>query len=371
MRTPNAPGLAALALLAGLLLGCTAIPTREDEPEAAPAPAATPAPTRPPSPNRIEWQGNQWYLHGANMPWHNWRLDFGGANSGVAAVGEKRIAPRLEEASKAGVKVVRWWVFEGDAWQVQRDASGPIGLHDNIWRDFDKAVELAERYDLYYQFVLFSDPRHIPRDWIVDPEQRERLAEVLGPLFARYADNPRVMTWEIFNEPDWAIWNAGFPLEPTQETVRAIAASVKANSPAHVTVGAAMMDGLKHWTNLGLTFYQAHWYDYMSGGHWDALANDYDYQRARYDLDAPLIIGEFYAGADIDALARMTSWYDKGYAGAYAWSLFYEGTYDRMQVDFGATRIAACRFEDLGPGNGVLEPEQCEEEPEASATPRP
>jgi hypothetical protein len=340
MKSPHVLVLAALALFGMFLSASVLVPLSKD------AAASS-------SSNRVAVAGTDWYLHGANMPWYNWRLDFGGGSSGVAALGDTVIAPRLAEASDSGVKVVRWWVFEGDAWQISRDASGPTGLNSNIWKDFDKAVELAERYDLYYQFVLFSDPRHLPLDWQTDAAKRQKLADVLAPLFARYAGNPRVMAWEVYNEPDWAIWNAGFPLAAAQETTRAIAASVKTHAPGtHVTVGAAMMDGLKHWTGLGLTFYQAHWYDYMSSGYWCALCHDYEFQKARYNLDKPLIIGEYFGGPTVDALGRMQAWYDKGYAGAYAWSLFWERTNDKMQVDLEASKAFAARHDDLGPAAG-------------------
>jgi hypothetical protein len=321
------------------------------------------------SSTRIQWQGGSGYIHGANMPWYNWRLDFGGANSGVNAT-HASLSPRLAEASNSGIKTIRWWVFPGDAWQIQRDASGPTGLHENIWRDFDKALELAEQHDLYYQFTLFSGPSHIPASWLNDAGQREKLASALAPLFARYANNPRVMTWEVFNEPDWDIWNGKVQRDPTREVVRSIAAAVRANSPAHVTVGAAMLDGLSHWTGLGLTFYQAHWYDYMKAGNWCALCSDFETQRLRYNLDKPLVIGEFYAGSDIDALGRFNALYSKGYAGAFAWSLFSERTNDKMKIDMVAARTFAASNADLWPnGKSVAPPPAAVSTPVASPPP--
>src|SRR4029079_13619907 len=35
-----------------------------------------------PNLNRITWKGQQWYVHGANVPWYNWGCDFGCNNSG-------------------------------------------------------------------------------------------------------------------------------------------------------------------------------------------------------------------------------------------------------------------------------------------------
>ena len=171
----------------------------------------------------------------------------------------------------------------------------------------------------------------------------------LTPLFARYKDHPRVMTWEVFNEPEWGIWNNTIAKEPAQATVKAIAEAVHANSRAYVTIGAAMLDGLPLWTGLGLDYYRAHWYDYMSGGGWCARCTDYATVKARYNLDAPLVIGEVYAGPDTDALQRFKDFYAKGYAGAYAWSLFWDRTSDQMRVDQAAARTFASRHADSGP----------------------
>lgn len=314
------------------------------------APLFTPVARAVPAGNRVPWQGGSWYLHGANVPWYSWSCDFGCGASGGVTGNQATLAAGFVRLRDAGVKTARWWVFPGNPWQITRDAAGaPTGVNPAVYADFDAALQLADTYDLYYDFVLFSGPTAVPSAWLTDPTQRARLAAALGPLFARYKDHPRVMTWEVFNEPDWDIWNNRIAKEAVQETVRAIAASVHANSRAYVSVGAAMLDGLPMWTGLGLDYYRAHWYDYMSGGNWCARCTDYATVRARYNLDAPLVIGEFYAGADTDALRRLEDWSAKGYAGADAWSLFSDRTYDRMALDLTAAATFAGRHADVGP----------------------
>jgi hypothetical protein len=133
--------------------------------------------------------------------------------------------------------------------------------------------------------------------------------------------------------------------------------AVRAASPTYVTVGSAMLDGLPMWTDLGLDFYQAHWYDFMNspdspdrpGGNWCARCTDYAEVRERYNLDAPLVIGEFFAGPSTDAAARYRDFYEKGYAGSWAWSLFPESTNDGMQIDLGAAAAFARSHSDTGP----------------------
>ncbi|MEX0616988.1 MAG: Ig-like domain-containing protein [Candidatus Woykebacteria bacterium] len=301
---------------------------------------------------RVPWQGGDWYLHGFNMPWYNWGCDFGcGTGSGVSSTSVNNdIDSRFVQAKDSGMHVARWWVFPGDPWQITKDASGaPTGLNSAIYQDFDSALELAEKHDMYYVFTLFSAPSHIPSSWINNSTQRAQLASVLGQLFSRYRNNPRVLTWQIFNEPEWDMWNNTVDRAGTQALVREVAASVHANSNAYVSVGSAHLDGLPFWVGQGLDYYTAHWYDYMSSGNWCARCTDYNTVKARYNLDAPLVIGEFYAGSDANPLQRFTDWYNKGYAGGFAWSLFYDHTGDRLQIDLAAAKTFAQGKSDIGP----------------------
>jgi hypothetical protein len=313
------------------------------------------APTRdgPPAvPSRITWQDGDWYLLGANVPWFNWGCDFGcGARKGVSSQAvSAQLDPVFREARDSGIRVLRWWVFPGEPWQIMRDAAGaPAGVSEAVYVDFDAALRLAAAYDLYFEFTLFSAPTHLPAAWLTDAGQREKLGAALGELFRRYAGNPRVLAWDVINEPEWDIWSGDIDGEAVRATVRAIAASVHANSSALVTVGGARIDGLPLWTGLGLDYYQAHWYDKMTRDKDCARCTDFATLRRLHGLDKPLVIGEFYAGPDADALQRFQDFYVKGYAGAFAWSLFPDQTNDEMQVDLAAVAEFAAQHHDLGP----------------------
>jgi hypothetical protein len=101
---------------------------------------------------------------------------------------------------------------------------------------------------------------------------------------------------------------------------------------------------------LGLDYYQAHWYDYMQGGDWCALCQTYEDVRKRWDLDAPLVIGEMYLSPEIEnPHLRMEDFYTKGYAGAWPWSIFPESTQDKYAIDWNSMRIFAGRHPDFGP----------------------
>jgi hypothetical protein len=342
----------------------TAVPptsTRTPPPAAATAVPATPTPGASGSGSggpdtRIAWQGEDWYVQGANVPWLNWGCDFGcGASSGVSSTASQRaLESGFTQLQAAGAHSVRWWMFEGNPWQITRDATGaPSGINPTVYADIDAALRLAERYDLYYDFVLFSAPTAIPNSWITNATHRARLASALGPLFARYRDHPRIMAWEAFNEPEYDIWGGRIAQAPVQATVRAIADAVHANSTAYFTVGSAMLDGLPMWVGQGLDFYQAHWYPSMSGGDWCAPCTTYANVRSRYNLDGPLIIGELYGGGDVDALTLYNDFYASGYAGAWAWSLFPNSTGDQMAIDMSDMTAFNRQHADVGPQSGT------------------
>jgi hypothetical protein len=334
----------------------TAAPTAAPTIAPTVAPSSTPVPTLPPATGApavgatVSWNGSNYYLHGANVPWVNWGCDFGcAANSGVSNAGVKGLLDaKFATAVAGGMHTFRWWTFEGTPWQIRTDTSGtPTGVDAAVYADFDAAIALANKYDLYYNFVLFSGPTAVPTAWLTDATKRAALANALAPLFQRYGTNPRVLSWEIFNEPEFDIWAGKIDQASVQATVRAIGTAVHANSRAYVTVGSAHLDGLGMWKGQGLDYYQAHWYDYMGSGGWCALCTDYAAVVARFGLDHPLVIGELYVGTDTPG--RFQTFYQKGYAGAWSWSLFPDRTSDQLATDLAQSASFAAAHTNFGP----------------------
>ena len=306
--------------------------------------------------SKITWLGQNWNVTGVNMAWYNWGCDFGCNASGGVVQTRNTLASRLATIQGAGAHVVRWWVFPGDnPWQITVDGSGkPIGINPAVYADFDAALQLAEQYDLSYNFVLFSSATAPTRSWIDNPTHRQALADVLGTLFARYKTNPRVMTWEIFNEPEFQIWDGAVSEANTVATARLIADAVHRNSDALVTIGHAFADGIPMWQSANLDYYSPHWYDYMSGaGDWCMQCNDYNYYRTKYGITKPIVVGEIYLGSDVNPADRLNSFYSKGYAGVWGWSLFPERTSDGLAVDMTAMKTFTESHADIGPRGGA------------------
>lgn len=330
--------------------------------------------------NRILWQGVNWYVEGVNMPWYNWGCDFGCnstiGKSGGVSTNLTTLSSGLAKVQGNGMHVVRWWVFPGDPWQIDRGSTGPTGVNPAVYTDFDAALKLADQYDIYYDFVLFSAPTAMPSSWETDTTQRAKLAQVLGTLFAHYSGNPRILSWEIYNEPENDIWNNKIAQQPVVDTGTAIAQSVHSNSPGTlVTVGSLFADGMKMWLNAGLDYYSPHWYDYMSSGDYCMICNNYDHY-ASWGVNKPIVVGEFYTAdgtsSPYSSDYRLKYWFDNGFAGSWAWSLFPDRTSDKLAVDFSAEKNFSLSHAEVGPhSNTVTTPTISAASPAPTSLPTP
>jgi Cellulase (glycosyl hydrolase family 5) len=322
-------------------------------PTATPAvfPTATPVPPPPFASTRITWQGHPFYLQGANLPWVNWGCDFGcGTSGGVSSSEVSAVASSaITNAKASGLNVIRWWMFPGEPSQFTVAADGsPLGLKPLVVQDIDAALRIAQATDTYFVFVLFSSPSQLPAEWIADDRQRASLAAVVGALAANYKENPHLLAWEVFNEPEWDIWGGKANQDDVVATVSAISKQIHAHSRALVTVGSANIEALGMWSSTDLDFFEPHWYDPMEAAAC-ARCTDYATLRAMYQLNRPVVIGEFYADAAVDALQRDKDFYAKGYSGAWAWSLLPDRTADKLGVDLVAAAGFAQLHDDFGP----------------------
>ncbi len=286
---------------------------------------------------RVSWNGSTKYIHGANLPWINFGCDFGcGRDKGGASSDASRIELTrvLGTARAAGMNVVRWWLFPGDVStdQIQRDDQGlPLAINPLVFTDIDAALSIAGQFGISYTFTLFSEPTAIPETWVTTPEGRERLANVLGELFSRYAGDSRIMTWDVINEPEFDLWAGQVTEDDLRALIIGIVQSIHDRSSTPATVGGARLDGLPFMMGLGLDYYTVHWYDNMTKPDECLACRTYAEVRDALDLDKPIVVGEMYAGPE--TTGRFELFYDNGYAGSLAWSLEPERTQDRLVID--------------------------------------
>lgn len=325
-------------------------------PRKAQVPPATATALRPPAtpcvpggsagnPLRIDRPSG--FLLGLNYPWRRYGNDFGGNAWGSYGVHDAAARAEIEadfaRMSGMGMSTVRWFVFADGRAGIRFDADGmPTGLDENVYRDMDAALELARAYGLRLNLVLLDF--HWMRDGTVENGvqlgghagviasergQTMLVQNVFEPLFRRYGASPEILSWEVMNEPEWAISTFGrvdskvrspVSLATFRAFTSKVADAVHRLTCSSVTLGSASMQWVREWKNLGLDYYQVHYYDWMAA---NSATNLFAASANSLGLDRPVLVGEFPAsGSRVAGLTDYADiWYRAGYVGAWAWSM--------------------------------------------------
>lgn len=296
------------------------------------------------------------FTPGINYPWNNYSRDFGESAWGHVGVSEpkefSRVDADFQKMHDSGVQITRWFVFANGISGIKTAADGtPIGLDDQVFKDFDAAVSIARHRKVYVIFVFFdyllfdkgSRQGDVQaggrRDWIVDTRQRKALVDnVVAPLVARYGKEPIVAAWEVVNEPEWVMklnlkgQSQQVKIAEMQQFVREIAQTIHALSNRPVTIGSASPRYLKYWYKVGLDLYQYHYYPNLEGRLYPSVL----YSRALMKLDKPLILGEFPTDAPLTQTeAYLNGALANGCAGALGWSMRATDQYSNAQKGLG------------------------------------
>lgn len=242
----------------------------------------------------------------------------------------------FKEIASSGIRVVRWFVFADGRASPEFDNDGmATGFDDFFYDDMDAALEAAQKYGIYLILVVFdfhlSDTAKMENgvqlgghaDLITNPVKRQSLINnALEPMLSRYRGHPNILAWEVMNEPEWATMvegggTVGQPVskETMQEFARAIAQHIKETSSHLVTLGSASRKWLDLWRDVGLDFYQYHYYDTME------QETPFDISWEELKLDKPAILGEFPTkGSHISVPSYLEKAWTNNLAGALGWS---------------------------------------------------
>jgi hypothetical protein len=244
--------------------------------------------------------------------------------------------------SSLGVRTVRWFVFADGRAGITFDAAGlPSGLDEFVMRDFDAALEIAQRHNIGINFVLldfrFMYDAQIEKGvqlgghasvLATSAGQEALVRNVFEPIFRHCANHPAILSWEVMNEPEWTLRDAGtvhkeVSLPLTLADFRAFAQlvidDIHSVAGSYATIGCADAKWAQNWLGLGLDYYQIHFYDWMKPYSTDNL---FGMRAESLELDRPVVVGEFPADHSIVAGLHnyLDTWYKSNYAGAWSWS---------------------------------------------------
>jgi hypothetical protein len=298
----------------------------------------------------IPWNGSNTFLHGVNYAWWNYGTDFGTGDWGKFT-DWSAIDSNIASISRQGGRVIRWWVFSDMRYAPDFSSDGTVsGLDSAVLADVDKAMATAAKNNTYLLLTVMDGSAWRNASYSGSVQMGGRAAVVtdatvqqtfldraLKPLLQHVAASPnakRVLGYDIVNEPESemsAFWGGvNLTTASVQTFVKRCTEYIHSyGGGAYATVGSAAPQYVGTWKNLGLDFYQVHFYPWMDDLAWGQPAGSGLPSYASLGLDKPCIVGEYptaaasYNWSDTNVFSAkwyLQSIYNLGYAGGLAWS---------------------------------------------------
>jgi len=295
--------------------------------------------------NRIEYNGQELFLNGANLAWIDFANDIGTDN-----VDFRQFGAVFREMHDYGANSVRLWLHTNGTTTPRFNADTVVGPGIGAIDDLIQILDSAYRYDVGVILSLWSfdmlrestgEP-YLSRNRKIleeDAALNSYIEYALKPMVDSAKDHPAIIAWEVFNEPegmvegiDYGGWGGiGHVLmSDVQRVVNRIAGAIhRINPDLQVTNGTHTLYSLSdrgiqnfyadsELFNAGgdadgyLDFYQVHFYDFD--------LNPFEHQYDYWNLDKPLILGEFHPGCSTcGEFSNYETLIDSGYAGALGW----------------------------------------------------
>ena len=281
------------------------------------------------------------FLLGVNYPWSRYAEDFGASATGHLGLSlpenSSVVAENFARVHDCGARVVRWFLFGDGRGGFTAEKGIPRRPDEFLFPDVQTALELAGQSGLQICFSLIDylwlqdrtgkPAAHANEQVLQFAAGREAfLQHILIPMFREFHGHPALFAWEIANEPEWAIREFHRQREAKMHFAdfrcfaEEIVQAVREYAGVPVTLGSARLDWVRAWAELGLDFYQAHYYPKHDSGRRSGLEKQL---AALPALDKPLWLGELPARDETSpgyALeSSLTHCYEKGLLGAAVW----------------------------------------------------
>jgi hypothetical protein len=295
--------------------------------------------------NRIEYNGQQLFLNGSNLAWVNFANDIGPGATDFTQFGKV-----FKETHDYGANSMRIWLHTNGTVTPEFNADTVVGPGEGAIADLKQILDSAYKYDVGVILCLWSfdmlrldlgEPYLTRNRMLLEDAAalNSYIQYALIPMVDSTKNNPAIIAWEVFNEPEGMI--VGIPdggwadighvtRQQVQNVVNKIAGAIHRVDPdIKVTNGTHTLSSLSDrgvhnyysdsaLFNAGgdidgyLDFYQVHFYDFD--------LNPFEHNYTYWNLDKPLIIGEFHPQCSTCGdFSNYEALIDSGYAGAMGW----------------------------------------------------
>lgn len=320
--------------------------------------------------NRIQLNGESYYINGINIPWNYFGWDFGVHPLWGRGYDADWFENAFTELEASGVNTARIWVHCDGRANPEFDENGFVtGLDAPFLDDLDDMISRANDHHIMLILCLWSHDmleddtdfagRHagLHSDLISDPEKTQSYIEhALIPMVQSLNEHCNILAWEIMNEPEW-----GMNIDDGNSTTQTVSVeemqgfmgrciqSIREHSDQNITIGSAIPFGNRVGQNrnfwkesdfhqLGfdcsqvyLDFYSFHYYDWMPNSD-SPFENDAD----SWELGKPILIAETATMSSelpdgLSPMEQLKKSAEQNYAGTLLWSYNARDAYSDWQ----------------------------------------
>ncbi|MCI5056182.1 MAG: T9SS type A sorting domain-containing protein [Flavobacteriales bacterium] len=312
--------------------------------------------------NRINFNGQDIYINGVNVPWGAFGNDMGSHHQWGEQYDSTYFENLFTECEAHNINTARLWVHCDGRANPEFDGQGKVlGLDPQFFTHLDDIFQRALDHDVYLILCLWSfdmlknftasagQYAGLHKELITDTAfTNSYINNALVPIVQHYQNQCNLLAYEIMNEPEWGINGNPFNFSTVDQKVEAaemkrfvgmLTAAIHDNSDHLVTLGAstlafnstdsaaldhywsdtALMNATNQDPNAYLDFYQVHFWEWMLlTGHDPFSTTPIDWM-----LDKPTIIGEYPGTSNFPLPSQQTliqNAYNNNWAGVIPWS---------------------------------------------------